>query len=138
MRIIQDSNFQDIKIYRTIDGYTGEDGDWVEAGEQLIATMKADIQPKSGQERAHEVQTDYKSDYTLYVGLNDIEIPETSLAILGLTEFEDYVPLFERLQENGPHIFKQGDKIVDEYEKEYTLNFPGFWRTHYEMDLKAK
>lgn len=115
MRVIKDDNFQTVKLYRETEGYTDpETGNWIPAGEQLIAAAEMDIQPKSGQQRANELQTEYESDYIGYVGAEDI------------------------IFETGYSEILQGDIVEDETGQQYVVVFPGNWQSHYEIDLKAK
>ena len=113
MRTTRDDNTQVVQVKRWTEGHTGEDGKWVEGQEQLIAVIDpADIQPKSGTERAGTSQTQYYSNYNLFAFIEDIEF---------LNEVTE---------------LKAGDKIVAENSAVYTLVFPGFWGTHYQGDLR--
>ena len=114
MKLIKDNSFQTIQIKRNVTGHTGEDGNWVPGGEYLVATVEADIQPRTGRERATEVQTEYESDYVMFVDVNDI------------------------IFEVGFNEIKQGDIAEDEAGKKYDVVFPGNWRSHYEIDLKSE
>lgn len=92
-----------------------EQGQWHDAQEILVATIDgADIQPKSGRERAAEVQTSYESDYKMFAFKQDITF------------------------EAGYSELKQGMVVVDEAGKRYKIVFPGNWEAHYEADLKAE
>ena len=82
-------------------------GQWVPEGEQLIATVGADIQPKSGRERDTVLQTEYESDYIAFI------------------EYEDI--LFEA----GYLEIKKGDLLIDSKGRKYTIVYPGKWDDHY-------
>lgn len=104
---------QTCQIKRNIEGYTDPDtGQWVPGGEKLIATVEADIQPKSGQERATELKTEYESDYKTFVDIDDI------------------------IFEVGYSEIKKGDILIDALGKKYIIVYPGKWDDHYEADLK--
>lgn len=113
MRILKDDSFQTVLIKRNVTGHAGEDGNWVPGGEPLVATLEADIQPRTGRERATEIQTEYESDYVMFVSATDIA-------------FED-----------GFSQIRQGDIAIDESGREYAVVFPANWRSHYEIDMKA-
>ncbi len=103
------------QLKRNIEGHSDKQtGNWVEGGEQLIATAEFDIQPKGGQERATSLQTEYESDYK------------------GFADMEDIV------YEPGYSEIKKGDILIDASEKKYTIVYPGKWDDHYEPDLKEK
>jgi len=101
------------QIKRYTEGYTDPDsGNWVPAGENLVATADVDIQPKSGRERAAELQTEYESDNKAFIDIEDITF------------------------EMGYSEIKQGDTLIEPDDKEYTIVYPGKWDNHYECDLK--
>ena len=103
------------EIKRIIDGYTDpETGQWVEGGLNLIATVEADIQPKSGRERATELQTEYESDYKAFIDNADITF------------------------EAGYSRIKKGDNFIDSEGTDYTIVFPSDWENHYELELKEQ
>jgi endonuclease/exonuclease/phosphatase family metal-dependent hydrolase len=103
------------EIKRTIDGYTDQDtGQWVEGGLNLIAAVEADIQPKSGRERATELQTEYESDYKAFIVDKDITF------------------------EAGYSEIQKGDIFIDSEGTDYTIVFPGDWKNHYELELKEQ
>ena len=106
---------QTCEIKREIEGHTDpETGQWVEGGLNLIATVEADIQPKSGRERATELQTEYESDYVGFVDFVDITF------------------------EAGYSRIKKGDNFIDSEGTDYTIVFPGDWENHYELELKEQ
>lgn len=100
-------------IKRNVAGHTDPTtGQWVEAGEKLIATVEAEIQPKSGRERASDLQTEYESDSKAFVDNEDITF------------------------ESGYTEIQKGDVFIDASSKKYKIVFPGEWYDHYELDLK--
>ena len=104
---------QTCQIKRNIEGHTDPTtGRWVEAGEKLVATGEADIQPISGRERATALQTEYESDYKAFIDVEDII----------------FQPGYSEIQ--------KGDILVDASGKNYTIAYPGKWDEHYELDLK--
>ncbi|MFW6327551.1 MAG: hypothetical protein ACOC2F_04495 [Bacteroidota bacterium] len=137
------------EITRDLEGYTDEDSaQWVEGGDTTIAYVEIDIQPQSGTRRAMELETEYESDYVGYIDLEDIEIPEEALTILGLGSYEQSVKLIDVVDEIGTDIFEPGDKVTlkdpeedSEDDKEYNgrefrLVFPGNWDGDFEFDLE--
>lgn len=108
---------QTVTIKRNIKGHTDPDtGNWVEGGEFAIATItNANIQPKSGRERAGQSGTRYESDYKLFAGSDDITY-ESGYEGSGILE---------------------NDIAVDADGQKYSVVFPGLWPGHhYELDLK--
>ena len=106
---------QTCEIKREIEGHTDQNtGQWVEGGLNLIATVKADIQPKSGRERATELQTEYESDYVGFVDFVDITFEAVYTEI------------------------KKGDHLFESNDKEHSIVFPGKWSDHYELELKEQ
>ena len=104
---------QTCTVKRNIEGHTDPNtGQWLPAGEQLIATIEADIQPKSGRERASELQTEYESDSRAFIDNQDITF------------------------EPGYSEIKKGDILIDASGKNYTIVYPGKWDEHYICDLK--
>lgn len=115
MRLPKDDTCQDVTVKRLIEGHYDESMQWVEAGEATVATITgADIQPKSGRERAAQSGTSYESDYRMFAGTNDIAF------------------------ESGFTHLKSGDIVIDAVGNQYKIVFPGFWVTHYEADLKLE
>jgi len=106
---------QTCEIKRYQESYTDpETGQFVEGGYQLIATVEADIQPKSGRVRAAELQTEYESDYIAFVDFDDITF------------------------ETGYTEIKKGDHLFELNGKEHNIVFPGRWSDHYELELKEQ
>lgn len=106
---------QTVFVKTIVDGHNDDNGNWVEAEEILIATIdNANIQPKSGRERASQSGTSYDADYKLYAGTDDIV----------------FEPGFVDLM--------TGNIVVDSKDKRYRIVFPGYLTTHYESDLKAE
>lgn len=104
------------KIYDVIEGHTDPStGEWVEAGEQLIATVESSRQPKSGQQRANETQTEYESEYIAIILEEDITFEAG----------------FDEIAQG--YIYE--DNAGDRYDIVFSGNFPG---NHYELDLKKK
>lgn len=102
---------QTCTVKRNIEGHY-DNGQWVPAGKQLIATVEADIQPKSGRERATGLQTEYESDYKAYVDNQDIA----------------FEPEYAEIQ--------KGDFLIDANNKKYRIIFHRKWDEHYIYDLK--
>ena len=104
------------KIYNIIEGHTDSStGEWVEAGEELIATVEASRQPKSGSQRANEMQTEYESEYIAIIMEEDITF------------------------ETGFDEIAQGYIYEDSNENRYDIVFPGHWvDSHYELELKVR
>lgn len=106
---------QTCTIKRIVEGHTDpETGQWVEGSENLVATVEADIQPKSGRERATELQTEYESDYRAFVDVADITF------------------------ETGYSEIKKGDVLIEPDQTKNTIVFPGEWPDHYELELKEQ
>lgn len=109
---------QNAVVKRLIEGHYDKDYNWVEPGEQAIATIiDASILPKSGRERAATVQTTYESEWTMWAGTGNITFEE------GFSELE------------------RGDVVVvgaGEKEKRYRIVFPGFYGAAYELALKEE
>ncbi len=109
---------QDVTVKRLVPGHYDENHNWVEEGEQAIATIiNASILPKSGRERAAMVQTTYESEWTMWAGIGNINFEE------GFSELE------------------RGDVVVvgaGEKEKRYRIVFPGFYGAAYEVALKEE
>ena len=100
-------------VKRNIEGHTDPNtGQWVTAVEQLIATVEADIKPKSGRERATGLQTEYENDYKAFINNQDITF------------------------EPGYSEIKKGDILINATGKNYTIVYPGKWDEHYICDLK--
>jgi hypothetical protein len=116
MRLPVDDTCQDVTVKRLKEAGYNEEGQWVEGGEQDVAAISnADIQPKSGRERSAQSGTSYESDYTMYVGTDDIV----------------WQPGYTRI--------KEGDIIIDAAGNKYKVVFPGFWPgSHYQSDLKLE
>ena len=103
---------QTATLHRYTEGYYDEDHNWVEPGWEKVATLNnADIQPRSGDERAAETGTRYESDYRVFV--SNIEF-----------------------EENEEKIIKEGDNIKDEDDCYYKVVFVADWSTHYEIDAE--
>ena len=104
------------KIYDIVEGHTDPStGEWVEAGEELIATVEASRQPKSGSQRANEMQTEYESEYIAIIEEEDITF------------------------ESGFSKIKQGYIYEDSNGDRYDIVFEGYWPgSHYELELKVK
>lgn len=101
-----------VEIKRRIEGYTDGSGNWIPAGEHVIATADADIQPLGGFERNTSLQTTYESTHRAFINVNDIRY------------------------EDGYSSIEQGDKLVDAYGTEYTVTFVANWIFHIELDLR--
>lgn len=120
MRIPKDAYCQDVTVKRYVEGHYDENYQWVEGGEVTIATITgADIQPKSGRERAAQSGTAYESDYKMFAGADDIAF------VAGYSDL------------------RQGDFAIimnpDGTEKQrFKIILPGYWGTHYEPDLKLE
>lgn len=103
------------EIKKYIEGHTDQEtGQWIEASNNLIATAEVDIQPKSGRERATELQTEYESDYVGFADFVDIAF------------------------ETGYSEIKKGDTLIDAGDTKYNIVFPGKWSDHYELELKEQ
>lgn len=118
MRLPKTPASQNVVVKRLIEGHYDKDYNWVEPGEQAIATIiDASILPKSGRERAATVQTTYESEWTMWAGTGNITFEE------GFSELE------------------RGDVVVvgaGEKEKRYRIVFPGFYGAAYELALKEE
>jgi hypothetical protein len=118
MRLPKTPASQNVVVKRLIEGHYDENYNWVEPGEQAIATIiNASILPKSGRERAATVQTTYESEWTLWAGTDNITFEE------GFSELE------------------RGDVVVvgaGEKAKRYRIVFPGFYGAAYEVALKEE
>ena len=102
------------EIYEQIGGRTDDStGNWIEEELNLKAEALIDIQPKRGGQRVGSLNTRYESEYTGYLYCRDIDYIESLPAI------------------------EQGD-LIKCNGKEYRVIFPGFWGTHYELDLKEE
>lgn len=116
MRLPKTPASQNVVVKRLIEGGYDENHNWVEPGEQAIATIiNASILPKSGRERAATVQTTYESEWTMWAGTGNI------------------------IFEEGFSELKRGDVVVvgaGETEKRYKIVFPGFYGAAYELALK--
>ncbi len=109
---------QTVIVTRGTEGHY-ENGQWVEPGEETIATIKdANVIPKSGRDRATSVQTVYESDYQLIAGDENIEF-ETSV-VHGLPYEE----------------IKRGDIVTDVYGRQFVIVFPGFFGIAHVTELK--
>lgn len=106
---------QNVVVKRLIEGHYDENHNWVDEGEQTIATItNASILPKSGRERAVAVQTVYESDYTMWAGRKNIA----------------FEPGFSEL--------KQGDIVIDTKGRRFTIVFPGDYGPVFEVSLKEE
>jgi hypothetical protein len=107
---------QNITVKRDIPGHNDDSGQWVEGGEVLIASIvNANIQPKSGRERASQSGTIYESDYKMFAGTDDIT------------------------WESGYSMIEAKDIIIDSRGIRHKVIFPGlFPGHHYESDLKLE
>ncbi len=115
MKLPKDDTCQDVIVNRYIDGHYDDQGQWVEGGEVTIATITgADIQPKSGRERAATTGTVYESDHKMFAGVDDVAFTE------------------------GYSNLRQGDLIIDASGQRFKVILPGLWGTHYEPDLKLE
>ncbi len=116
MRLPKTPASQNVVVKRLIEGGYDENHNWVEPGEQAIATIiNASILPKSGRERAATVQTTYESEWTMWAGTDNI------------------------IFEEGFSELKCGDVVVagaGEKAKRYKIVFPGFYGAAYELALK--
>jgi hypothetical protein len=105
-------------VKRLIEGHYDENHNWVDASERTIATIiNANILPKSGRERAATVQTTYESEWTMWVGTDNITFEE------GFSELE------------------RGDIVIagpSGKEKRYRIVFPGFYGSAYGAALKEE
>ena len=101
-----------VEIKRRAEGYTDDSGNWVPAGEHVIATADADIQPLGGFERNTFLQTTYESTHRAFINANDIHY------------------------EDGYSSIEQGDVLVDADGTEYTVTFVASWILHIELDLR--
>lgn len=130
---------QTCQIKRNIEGYTDPGtGQWVPGGEKLIATVEADIQPKSGLERATELQTKYESDHISFIDFEDIQVTVEVLVMMGMPAYEQNVELQYIAEEYGIHVIQPGDIFIDPYDKKYDVKFSKYWGDHYEVELKAR
>ena len=101
------------EIYKKVGGEVNETtGEWQEEYRTLKGRGLIDIQPKSGRQRTGSLNTRYESEYTGFLYCEDIDI--------------EILPAIE-----------QGDLIISGG-KEFRVIFPGFWGTHYELDLKEE
>lgn len=101
-----------VEIKRKVEGYTDDNGNWIPAGEHVIATADADIQPLGGFERNTSLQTTYESTHRAFINVNDIHY------------------------EDGYSSIEQGDILVDADGPEYTVTFVANWIFHIELDLR--
>ncbi|SDM20635.1 hypothetical protein [Halarsenatibacter silvermanii] len=113
-----DNPFVNCEIVRELEGYTHpESGEWIEGDISLIVTAEIDLQPKSGGQRAQELQTKYESEYIGYLFFEDCNFVDD------ITEIE------------------QGD-ILRAGGKKYRIVFVSAWILnkggHYELELKEE
>ena len=122
MRLPKTPASQNVVVKRLIEGNYDENHNWVEPGEQAIATIiNASILPKSGRERAATVQTTYESEWTLWAGTDNIIFEE------GFSELE-----------RGDVVIAGTSEGDDEKAKRYRIVFPGFYGAAYELALKEE
>lgn len=106
---------QNVTVKRLIPGHYDENYNWVEEGEQTIATItNASILPKSGRERAAALQTVYESDYTMWVGARNIAF------------------------EPGFSTLERGDIVIDGKGRRFSIVFPGDYGPVYEVSMKEE
>ena len=127
----------EFEITREVEGGYDENHQWVEGGLKVIATGKASIQPKSGDRRARETGTKYESEEIAYVYYKDLNVTVETLVFLGMPEDTQEVSMYEAVNIYGIHIIQQGDKLIDEFDKEYRILHPANWNRHYELDIEA-
>ena len=121
------------EIVREVAGHTAPDtAQWVEGGREVLIKLEGDLQPKSGSQRALELQTKYESDYILYVDIEDVLIKQDSIAIIGLAEYEEWLAT-----NDIKGLLKQGDILVDSDNNEYDIVFIANWDSHFEASLKV-
>mgnify|MGYP000880612703 FL=1 len=109
-------------VKRLVPGHYDENHNWVDEGEQAIATIiNASILPKSGRERAATVQTTYESEWTMWAGIGNINFEE------GFSELE-----------RGDVVVVGTSKGDDVKVKRYKIVFPGFYGVAYEAALKEE
>jgi len=112
--LIKDESFETVLIKEKIEnGYTDtETGQWVSAGEKLVATCEADIQPSNSNVKHTETQTEFESDHIMFVNKTDINYEDSYSKI------------------------KKGYAAIDETGNEYDIVFSGDWLDHLEIELK--
>lgn len=105
---------QTATLHRYTEGYYDENHQWVEPDWEKAATLNnADIQPRSGDERAAETGTRYGSDYRAYVAPGNVEF-----------------------EEGQDEAINEGDRIKDGDGCYYKIVFVADWSSHYEVDLE--
>ena len=105
----------DVIVKRLVPGHYDENHNWVDASEQTIATIiNASILPKSGRERAAEVQTVYESDYTMWAGRKNITF------------------------EPGFSTLERGDIVIDGKGRRFRMVFPGDYGPVFEVSMKEE
>src|SRR5690554_4721399 len=106
---------QNVVVKRLIEGHYDENHNWVEPGEQAIATItNASILPKSGRERAAALQTIYESEYTIWGDRKNLT----------------FGPGFSML--------KLGDIVIDGKGRRFRIVFPGDYGPVFEVSLKEE
>lgn len=115
MRLPKTPASQNVVVKRLIEGHYDENHNWVDAHEATVATItNVSILPKSGRERAAALQTVYESEYTMWVGTDNITFEE------GFSELE------------------RGDIVIDGKGRRFTIVFPGDYGPVYEASLKEE
>lgn len=90
-------------------------GEWIEGELELVAIVESSRQPKSGEQRALERQTEYESQYIAIIEEEDINYTA------------------------GNQSFRQGFVYEDEKGQQYDIVFSAHWRgSHYELELEMR
>lgn len=115
MRLPKTPASQTVTVKRFVEGHYDENHNWVDAHEATVATIaNASILPKSGRERAAEVQTVYESDYTMWVGRKNITF------------------------EPGFSTLERGDIVIDGKGRRFRIVFPGDYGPAFEVSMKEE
>lgn len=118
---------RDATVKRLVSGHYDKDYNWVEATEDTVATIAdASFLPKSGYERATELQTKYESEYVMWAGKKNITFAK------GYSELKrgDLVEIVEQERPGGSMESGQG--------KRFRIVFPGDYGPAYQIALKEE
>ena len=118
---------RDATVKRLVPGHYDKDYNWVEATEATAAAItNASFLPKSGYERATELQTKYESEYVVWVGKKNISFTE------GYSELKRG-DLVEQVETVGPEGSGEGGQG-----KRFRIVFPGDYGPAYQVALKEE